>query len=142
MATDAAGIWTNAPAVPIWIYLESSVHGTALRVLCGINAAVFAAITGGKLSDYFLKPLLRSKDSLIDNQHEMIVGMIHERARDMLSGEMNGSCPCLYTEPCHERCTCISPVSSSGCRRCCSYGSFEQRTAMAQLLAENDRKIS
>ena len=45
------------------------------------------------------------------------------------------SCPCAYTTPCHERCTCINPLSSSGCRRCCMYGSVEQRTAMAERLA-------
>jgi hypothetical protein len=46
------------------------------------------------------------------------------------------ACPCLSTTPCHERCTCVMPASSSGCRRCCSYGSAEQRAVMAAQLAE------
>ncbi len=47
---------------------------------------------------------------------------------------MNRSCPCLYTTPCIPRCTCVVPTSSSGCRRCCSYGSMEQRQAKAEAL--------
>lgn len=44
-------------------------------------------------------------------------------------------CPCLHTPPCHERCACVMPVSSSGCWRCCSYKSPEQQQAMARRLA-------
>jgi hypothetical protein len=46
------------------------------------------------------------------------------------------ACPCLHTTPCHERCTCVMPLSSSGCQRCCSYGSAEQRAAAAEALAK------
>ena len=45
-----------------------------------------------------------------------------------------GGCPCLYIEPCSDRCTCISGASSRGCDRCCSYGSIEQRTVRAHKL--------
>ncbi len=45
-----------------------------------------------------------------------------------------GACPCLHTTPCHESCTCASPLSSSGCSRCCTYGSPEQQRAMAEQL--------
>jgi hypothetical protein len=45
------------------------------------------------------------------------------------------SCPCLHTTPCDQRCTCINPFSSSGCLRCCSYGSPEQQRAAAQTIA-------
>jgi hypothetical protein len=45
------------------------------------------------------------------------------------------ACPCLHTTPCHDRCTCVTPLSSSGCRRCCTYGSAEQRSARARRLA-------
>jgi hypothetical protein len=44
-------------------------------------------------------------------------------------------CPCLHTTPCHPRCTCIESFSSSGCRRCCTYGSPEQQAAKARYLA-------
>lgn len=44
-------------------------------------------------------------------------------------------CPCCYTTPCHPRCTCVHGASSTGCYRCCSYGSVEQRTAKAKFLA-------
>ena len=50
------------------------------------------------------------------------------------------ACPCLYTTPCHERCTCVNQVSSIGCRRCCSYGSMEQRKAMAERLVNAERE--
>ncbi len=44
-------------------------------------------------------------------------------------------CPCKHTTPCNPRCTCVMPGSSSGCARCCSYGSKEQQRAMAERLA-------
>ena len=50
------------------------------------------------------------------------------------SGDSGDVCPCKYTTPCHERCTCVMPMSSSGCRRCYTYGSANQRTARAQLV--------
>ena len=46
-------------------------------------------------------------------------------------------CPCTLVEPCHDRCTCVNKFSSSGCRRCCSYGNIEQRQAQACHLAGN-----
>lgn len=46
----------------------------------------------------------------------------------------HGGCPCRYVEPCDPSCTCVTPVSSFGCLRCCSYGSREQRKAMALKL--------
>ena len=50
--------------------------------------------------------------------------------------DRNAACPCLHTTPCHERCACVTPLSSSGCLRCCSYGSAEQRAAAAETLAK------
>ena len=47
----------------------------------------------------------------------------------------DSACPCLHTTPCCERCTCRMPASSSGCRRCCSYGSPEQQRTRAEVLA-------
>jgi hypothetical protein len=44
-------------------------------------------------------------------------------------------CPCMHTTPCHARCSCVMPLSSSGCRRCCAYGSAEQQAATATRLA-------
>jgi hypothetical protein len=48
--------------------------------------------------------------------------------------DVNKACPCLYGDPCDENCTCVIPWSSRGCERCCSYGSQEQREAMAKHL--------
>ena len=45
------------------------------------------------------------------------------------------ACPCLHTTPCHPRCACVMPLSSSGCRRCCSHGSLEQQRLRAEHLA-------
>jgi hypothetical protein len=68
--------------------------------------------------------------------------VLANKARSTVSGEphaeveaLRGECPCRYTTPCNERCTCVMPASSSGCRRCCAYGSPEQQKAMAELLA-------
>lgn len=57
---------------------------------------------------------------------------VRQRAKD--AGDR--SCPCLYTTPCSPRCTCVSPHSSRGCLRCCTYGSVEQRTSRARWLAK------
>lgn len=51
-----------------------------------------------------------------------------------------GGCPCLYTDPCHPMCTCRQGHSSRGCLRCCSYGSIEQRTARAKVIADNEAR--
>lgn len=55
------------------------------------------------------------------------------------------ACPCLHTTPCDPRCTCVSPSSSFGCRRCCSYGSPEQQRVRAEYLAskqsQNERLV-
>lgn len=56
--------------------------------------------------------------------------MTGHRTNDQPSG-----CPCVYTTPCDERCTCVNPMSSRGCARCCTYGSLEQRTRRAENLA-------
>ena len=44
-------------------------------------------------------------------------------------------CPCRFTTACHPRCTCVHAASSTGCRRCCGYGSLAQRRAAAEDLA-------
>jgi hypothetical protein len=44
-------------------------------------------------------------------------------------------CPCTLTTPCGPNCTCSNPDLSGGCLRCCSYGSLDQRKAMAMWLA-------
>jgi hypothetical protein len=45
-------------------------------------------------------------------------------------------CPCTWGHPCNPRCTCVCASSSRGCTRCCTYGSEEQRKAMAAWIAE------
>jgi hypothetical protein len=45
------------------------------------------------------------------------------------------ACPCTQTTPCHPRCTCVQGHSSRGCKRCCTYGSEEQRRQKAEWLA-------
>ncbi len=60
------------------------------------------------------------------------------RERDAALSEveqLRQSCPCLHVAPCHARCSCVAPLSSSGCQRCCSYGSPEQQRAAAERLA-------
>ena len=47
----------------------------------------------------------------------------------------HAACPCLHATPCDPRCTCVVPASSTGCRRCCSYGSREHQRARAETLA-------
>lgn len=54
----------------------------------------------------------------------------------------NDSCPCKHTTPCDPRCTCVLSISSSGCLRCCAYGTPEQQQAAAQHLAAVGDKIT
>ena len=49
--------------------------------------------------------------------------------------EIRSGCPCLYLkEPCRPDCTCVNMFMSCGCMNCATYGSLEQRTAMAEYL--------
>ena len=48
---------------------------------------------------------------------------------------MNKSCPCEHGFPCNPKCTCVNPVSSTGCLSCCRYDSSEQQKLAAQRLA-------
>lgn len=59
-----------------------------------------------------------------------------ELAGAAVGGEVDAkACPCLHTAPCHDSCTCVCPLSSSGCHRCCTYGSPDQQQAKAEFLA-------
>ena len=54
----------------------------------------------------------------------------------------SAACPCKHGSPCDDRCTCIEPMSSTGCRRCCTYGSDEQRAAMADAIRLQEAKAA
>ena len=54
---------------------------------------------------------------------------------------MQESCPCTYTDACHVQCSCAHPVMSAGCRRCCGYGSDEQRMAAAKRIVLIERIV-
>lgn len=45
------------------------------------------------------------------------------------------TCACELAEPCGDACSCRNPVMSGGCDRCATYGSEEQRAAMAESVA-------
>lgn len=45
------------------------------------------------------------------------------------------TCPCTLAAPCSDACTCANPLMSGGCTRCATYGSDEQRKAMAEHIA-------
>jgi hypothetical protein len=59
----------------------------------------------------------------------------------MTDGRNVGGCPCRYTEPCREECSCAHSMMSGGCDRCCTYGSLEQRMAQAKHLSEINIKM-
>lgn len=61
-------------------------------------------------------------------------------AKNEESPSIEGSCPCLYIEPCHYACPCANPVMSGPCERCAGYGSLEQRKAAAKRIAEAIRQ--
>ena len=46
-------------------------------------------------------------------------------------------CPCVIaSKPCHPNCTCVNPVSSSGCYCCARYGSEAQRKDAADAIVK------
>lgn len=51
------------------------------------------------------------------------------------------SCPCRWTTPCADRCSCAVPASSSGCLRCCRYGSDAQRRERAQAIVAAEKAL-
>ena len=68
-----------------------------------------------------------------DNQVNELLVRIQE-LEEQLSTSSSG-CPCKYTEPCSQYCSCVNNISSYGCTRCCNYGNQEQREGMAKKLA-------
>lgn len=50
-------------------------------------------------------------------------------------------CPCQWGNPCSRNCTCGNGNLSGGCRRCCTYGSMEQRAAAAAVIAARDKYV-
>lgn len=54
---------------------------------------------------------------------------------DRLKAERNTICPCKHTTPCHPDCSCVVPISSRGCERCCAYGSKKQWKSRAESIA-------
>ena len=46
-------------------------------------------------------------------------------------------CPCVIaSKPCQPNCTCVNPVSSSGCYCCARYGSEAQRKDAADAIVK------
>lgn len=100
--------------------------------------------TSSKLTAEEIKDWIKAhhpKDSRIEVYGytiDAVVGFIKhftDKATEQSEETEDRACPCLYLKkPCHDRCTCINGLSSSGCRNCCTYGSLEQRTRMAEAL--------
>ncbi len=51
-------------------------------------------------------------------------------------------CPCVWSTPCSNRCTCHRNNMSGGCRRCCRYGSDEQRRAQAERIIREEAELA
>jgi len=90
-----------------------------------------------------------STTDLLDNAIERLPPTSTHRAlltrvRNELTALRDASraCPCKHTTPCIPHCTCASPLSSAGCRRCCTYGSTTQQKLTAEILAAKDHVVS
>lgn len=112
------------PKYPDWEQLSVQLAGCAVAALGGIEDSQVA-----KRGDYGWSPSYQD----VLNLREKYEQLLKEKA-----------CPCLHTDPCSDRCTCVEPGSSRGCSRCCTYGSEEQQAARAKRLAEliDDAKYS
>lgn len=63
----------------IWIGIATTTPLDAMRFLAALNAAIFGALAGSKISDHFNQKIVESKDFLNDKQHELIMSMLEER---------------------------------------------------------------
>jgi hypothetical protein len=45
-------------------------------------------------------------------------------------------CSCQLTTPCSDNCSCASPYSSGGCKRCVTFGNLDQQMAAANRIAK------
>ena len=64
-----------------------------------------------------------------------IIEIMEAYARQPVEVSDDRACPCLILdEPCKPNCSCKNPFSSAGCHYCSTYGSIEQRKAMAEFI--------
>ena len=80
-------------------------------------------------------PLLTRNQAVLIQRLSEAVALALDAARAEQRERDAQACPCLHIAPCQLRCTCVDPFSSSGCRRCCTYGSKEQRRRAAEHIA-------
>lgn len=62
-------------------------------------------------------------------------------AREPIVVDDGAVCPCSLVEPCSDQCSCANPLGSGGCARCCTYGSYDQRTASARRLVGAEEEL-
>ncbi len=107
-----------------------SVHGEKGAIPCNCKAIVQA------LTDYRAGGV-KEERKVSDAGAEIgqLVAADLEDALDELASKAAEACPCLHTTPCDPRCTCVEPLSSTGCSRCCSYGRKAQQIIAAEHLA-------
>jgi hypothetical protein len=103
---------------------------------CGLPFANYAEWFGHTCGDIEGR-LSREYDRGYNNAMEADLRVLEElQEENRTLRQMTRGCPCLYVGACSYACSCVHPLMSGGCRRCCLYGSEEQRTSKAQNLAE------
>lgn len=84
-------------------------------------------------AESLLKWLLNKRAKLTEQSEGQ--NQLQVMPNEVLAGGKDG-CPCLYTVPCSDNCSCAHPYLSGGCSRCAKYGSEEQRKSAAEYLAK------
>lgn len=79
-------------------------------------------------------PLVGHGDAQMSDAKHIEKLQVEIRQLEQRLKEANDACPCRYGNPCSPRCSCVMKFSSSGCLRCCAYGSLEQRRAMSTYI--------
>ena len=85
------------------------------------------------LEDYFTTV---GKDTPVGSAWDAVKKWHDETKEKKTSG-----CPCTLVDPCGKNCSCSNSLLSGGCTRCCSYGSLEQRKAMAQRIVDMEEEF-
>lgn len=116
---------------------ESMEQARTFRGYPEAETAGVAAFARGPVPNW-VTPLFLTK-SAIESLAEQNEDRVRRHARR--ADAAGNSCPCRWTTPCADRCSCATPASSSGCLRCCRYGSDDQRRERAQAIVAGEKAL-
>lgn len=91
LLTDLGGATTNGTAAVIWFVLGASGSNAVFHWLGGLNALLFGAMAGVKLSDHFSNSTIRMLRDALDAQQRIIMALAEAREADKLEDDIEVS---------------------------------------------------